>query len=146
MQANGGEVRDWKSESGSRMCGDSAEAGEDKAPARKVNDLQSSTDTFNRKTGFITRLGARENAVGASSRTEASEQVDQTMQDAAADSAVSDAAGGSAPMEVVEDLFRCDCGPRLTPTQQLPLKGFRMLTDISNQVDGRHCCIRAPRG
>ena len=125
MHANGTEVRDWKRESGSRMGGDGAEADEDEAPARKANDLQSNTDKFNRETGFINRLGATESAVGASSRTEASERVDQTMQDSVTDGAESDAAGGSAPMEGVEDLFRCNRSPRLTPTQQLPLKVFR---------------------
>ena len=121
MQATGGaEVRDWKRESGSRMGGDGAEADEDEAPARKVNDLQSNTDKFNRKTGSITRLGARENAVVASRRTEASERVDQTMQEVATDGAEIDAARGSVPMEGVEELLRCNRGPRLIPTGNLP--------------------------
>ena len=81
---HGGEARDWKRESGSRVGGD----------------------------------------VGASSRTEASERVDQTMQEAATDGAESDAAGGSAPMEGEEVLLRCNRGPRLTPTRNLASEVF----------------------
>ena len=108
MHSNGGGQGQnrKKRERDSLMGGEGAEAGEDEAPARKANDLQSSTDKFNRKTGIITRLGARMNAVRASSRTQASERADQTMQQAATDGAESDAAGGSEPIEVVEDLFR----------------------------------------
>jgi hypothetical protein len=77
MHANGGgEARDRKNrERDAPMGGEGADAGEDEAPARKVNDLQSSTD----------------------------------------------AVGGSAPMEGVESLFRCNRAPRLPPTNQLPL-------------------------
>ena len=108
MHANGGgEGRDRKKrERDSLMGGEGAEAGADEAPARKLNDLQSSTDKSNRKAGIINRLGARTNAVRASSRAQASERVDQAMQQAATDGADSGAAGGSEPMEVVEDLFR----------------------------------------
>ena len=112
MQANGGaEVQDWKRGSGSRMVGDGAEAGEEEVPACKVNDLQSSTDKFNSKKGLITRLRASENAVGANSLTQASERVDQTMQGAATDGAGSDAAEGSAPLQGVGELLRCNRAP-----------------------------------
>jgi len=106
------------------MGGGGAEAFEDEAPARKVNDLQSSTDKYNGKTGIITRLGARANAARASSRAQAWERADQTMQQAATDGAESDAAGGSAPMEGVEDMFRCSRGPLVSPIQQLPHGGL----------------------
>jgi hypothetical protein len=111
LRAEGsGDVRDGKKrERDSPMGG--GEAGEDEALARKVNDLQSSTDKFNRKAGFITRLGARATAVRASSLAQASERADQTMQQATG--AESDAAGGSGPMEGVDDLFRCNRGPQL---------------------------------
>ena len=144
MRANGGgEDRDRKKrERDSREDGEGAHAGEDEAPARKINDLQSSTDK--RKTGFISRLRERGDAVRASSRAEAWERVDQTMQEAITECAEPDASGGCAPMEGVEDMFRCNRGPCQNPTQQLPLGGFRMLTPRPNQVDGRHCS-RAPR-
>ncbi|KAJ1482518.1 hypothetical protein T484DRAFT_1803861 [Baffinella frigidus] len=75
MQANGGgEVRDREREGDSRVGGEGEEAGEDEAPARKVNDLQNSTNNFN---------FTKENAALASSRTEAWERLDQPMQEAA---------------------------------------------------------------
>ena len=126
MHTNGGgEVRDWKRESGSRVGGDGAEASGDEALARTVNDRQSSADNFMRTTGFITGLGAGQNAVGSNSRTEASERVDQTMQEVATDGAEIDAARGSVPMEGVEELLRCNRGPRLIPTGNLHSEVFR---------------------
>jgi len=124
MLANGGgEDRDRKKrERDSPKDGEGADAGEDEAPARKINDLQSSTDK--RKTGFITRLRARENAGRASSRTEAWEPVDQTMQEATTDGAEPDASGGCAPMEGVEDMFRCNRGPRLNLHSNFPSEVF----------------------
>ena len=143
LRANGGgDVRDGtKRERDSPMGGGGAAAGEDEALARKVNDLQSSTDKFNRNAGFITRLGARATAVRASSRAQASERAGQPMQ-LATGGAESDAAGGSAPMEGVEVLFRCSRAPHLP---QQGLGSVRMLTANPNQVDGLHCCSRAPR-
>ena len=89
------------------MGGEGAEAREDEAPVRKVNDLQISTDKFNRNPGVIPRLGARENAVRTSSRAESSERVDQTTQ------AAPDAEEGCETMEGVEELLRCNRGCRL---------------------------------
>ena len=150
MYANGSdEARDKKKrERDPPMGGGGAQSFGDEAPARKVNDLQSSTDKYNRKTGILTRLGARTNAARASSRVQAWERADQTMRQVATDGAESDAAGGSAPMEDVEDMFRCSRGPRFPPSRQLPhrgLGGLRMLTAIPNQVDGLRCCSRTPR-
>ena len=61
--------------------------------------------------------GADAGEDGVLARTEAWERVDQTMQEAATDGAEPDSAGGYAPMEGVEDMFRCNRGPRLNPTQ-----------------------------
>jgi hypothetical protein len=125
LRANGGgDVRDGKKrERDSPMGGGGAEAGEDEALARKVNDLQSSTDKFNRNAGFITRLGARATAVRASSRAQASERAGKTMQQATG-GAESDAAGGSSPMEGVEVLFRCSHGPHLPQHCNFPSEVF----------------------
>ena len=93
------------------------------APAPPTMDLQSSTDNCNGEAGFPTRGGARGTAVSASSRAQAAEPADQTMQ-LATGGADSDAAGGSAPMEGVEDMSRCNRGPHPPHHSNFPSEVF----------------------
>ena len=107
-RTGGGEVRDRGGETDSRVV---PEAGEDEAPAWKLNDLQSSTNKFKTKENAVlasNRIGVWERVDGdlyqtalARSLPGAWERVDgdlyQTMQEGA------------------EDSLRCNIGFRLTP-------------------------------
>jgi hypothetical protein len=60
----------------------------------------------------------------ASARTEAWERVDQTMQEATTDGAEPDSAGGCAPMEGVEAMFRSVAPPVSIQSCNLPSEVF----------------------
>jgi hypothetical protein len=168
-KAGGGVVWERDRETGVRV---GPEAGEDEAPAWKVDDLQSSTtaSSYCQPASEVTSLEGEcqmESGIWPSeddapawkvddlqwgatassycqpawtvndlqSASSYCQRVDQTMKESP------EAEGGTDPMEGVkgvEDLFRCDRGSRLAPTQQLAPGGFRMLTARPNQVDGHH--------
>ena len=138
LRTGGGEVRNRERETDSRG---GPEAGEGEAPAWKLNDLLSSTNKFK----------TNENAVLASSRTGGWERVDGDLYKTALARSLPGAwerVDGDLYQTMQEgaaDLLRCNYGSRLTPTQQLPIEGIRMLTARPNQVDG-HLCRKAGAG